>query len=201
MSKKLTLGNKQSSFGFGNYQSITNLVVDEKYLQEILIMANHPSILNKVVLELFNNINDRNFDVDISLTEHPDVENKILHNNIKKYRFKIEALYSENAFFIENAYNVLDYETPGNKKLLLDYLNSIYLETLGEIGNDSKKTKIEIIQEDANGDLIIEHIINKLLISVSSLFNEIAKEQLVLSITIIVYHAFVECKILENPNK
>ena len=201
MSKKLTLGNKQSSFGFGNHQSITNLVVDEKYLQEILIMANHPSILNKVVLELFKNINDRNFDVDISLTEHPDVENKILHNNIKKYRFKIEALYSENAFFIENAYNVLDYETPGNKKLLLDYLNSIYLETLGEIGNDSKKKKIEIIQEDANGDLIIEHIINRLLISISSLFNEIAKEQLVLSITIIVYHAFVECKILENPNK
>ncbi len=197
------LGNKQIGIGFGNQQhlNLTTINVDEKYLNEILTMSNHPSILNKVILTLFDNINNENFKVDLETYPHPDVENKILHNNIKKYRFKIESLYSENAFFIETAYESLDSESPGNKKLLLDYLNSIYLEILGSISDDHRKTKIEIIKENNNGDSIIEQIINKLLISISSLFDSVAKEQLILSVTIIVYHAFVECKILENPNK
>lgn len=195
------LGNKQFGVGFGIEQNITNLTVDEKYLKEILTMSNHPSVLNMVILALFNNINNEKFKIDLNIDPHPDVENKILHNNIKKYRFQIEDLYSENAFFIEDAYTSLDSESPGNKKLLLDYLNSIYLEILGGISDDLNKTKIEIIKENNNGDSIIEQIINRLLVSVSSLFGSVAKEQLILSITIVVYHAFVECKILENPNK
>ncbi|MGG7468314.1 hypothetical protein [Chryseobacterium arthrosphaerae] len=201
MSKKSKSANKQVGIGFGIQQHITNLTVDEKYLNEILTMSNHPSVLNMVVLELFNNINDDNFRIDLKTYPHPEVENKILYNNITKYRFKIETLYSENAFFIEEAYNSLDYESPGNKKLLLNYLNSIYLEVLGSISNDVTKTKIEIIKENNNGDSIIEQIISRLLVSVSSLFGSVSKESLILSITIIVYHAFVECKILENPNK
>lgn len=201
MSKKLVLGNKQFGIGFGIEQHITNLVVEEKYLSEILTMSNHPSVLNMVILALFDNISKVKFNLDINTYPHPDVENKILHNNIKRYRFKIESLYSENAFYIDGAYESLDSESPGNKKLLLDYLNAIYLEVLGEISDDLSKTKIEIIKENNNGDSIIEKIINRLLVSVSSLFNSVAKEQLILSITIIVYHAFVECKILENPNK
>lgn len=195
------MNNKQTSWGILNKQNITNIVVNEKYLQDALSLANNPSFLNKVIVELFENLKSNAFAIDVNTTPHPDVRKKIVHNNIKKYRFKIEELYSENAHFIDSAYDSLDYLTPGNKNLLLNYLNSLYLEVLGGLSDDYEKSKIEIIRDDNNGDLILEIVINKLLISVSKLYDEIPREYLIQSVTIIVYHAFVECKILENPNK
>lgn len=194
------MSNTQKAIGSGINQTINTIVVDEKYISEILSLSNHPSHLNQVILSLFESIKTIDISNGVNNLSHPRVNDKIAHNNIKKYRFKIEAIYSENCFIIESAYENLDSYNPGNKKILLDYINSLYLEILGEISSDVSKSKIEIINENDNGDLILEKVLNKLILSVFNLHNDIPKENLVLSLTIIVYHAFVECKILENPN-
>lgn len=194
----------QRIFGFLNSQTIVNnnIVVDEKYLGSLLNFQNNPSDVNQIVLSLYNAISG-----DQELFEKralpPTIDEKINFNNVIIYRPLIETNFSENGFYLDSAYDSLDFDTPGRKKIFLNFINTLYLATLGKylkenIGVD----KLEVIRN--NSDNIIVEIINTLLLRISNNQNSIehiSSESIEYNVIAIVCHAFVDCKVLENPNK
>ncbi|HRB70562.1 MAG TPA: hypothetical protein PK776_01805 [Flavobacterium sp.] len=193
--------NSQQILGIGNKQEITQIVVDDKYLDRLISLPNNPADLNKLVLYIYNNIigNETQYE---KRNLPPDIEEKLDFNNVLTYRFLIESNYSENAYYLENAYDSLNSETPGRKKVFLNYINSIYLEVLGGLLKENPKMKkMEII--NAFADTIISNVISSLILKVASNTKEIEhlnSESINLNIITIVCHAFVDCKVLENPN-
>ncbi|MCL9805706.1 hypothetical protein NAT51_09240 [Flavobacterium amniphilum] len=193
--------NNQTIFGFGNKQEITQLIVDDKYLNRLISLPNNPADLNKLVLHIYNDIvdNENQFE---KRSLPPDIDDKLDFNNVLTYRFLIESNYSENAYYLENAYESLNSETPGRKKVFLNYINSLYLQALGGLLKENPKMKkMEIINQFA--DTIISNVISSLLISISTNTKDIAHlsaESINLNVFTIVCHAFVDCKVLENPN-
>jgi hypothetical protein len=197
------MGIEQKIFGFLNSQKIenNNIVVDEKYLRHLLTFENNPSDVNHVVLTLFNTINeDDNASEKRNLP--PEIEEKINFNNVVVYRPLIENNYSENGFYLDTAYEALDSDTPGRRKTFLRYLNFLYLTVLGEhLKKQAPLGKLEIIR--ANADNIIVEVINSLLLRIASnrrAIEHISSESIEYNVIAIVCHAFVDCKVLENPN-
>ncbi len=194
----------QRIFGFLNSQTSVNnnIVVDEKYLSHLLKFQNNPSDVNQIVLSLYNAISS-----DSNTTETralpPEIEEKINFNNVIKYRPLIETNYSENGFYIDAAYEALDFDTPGRKKIFLGFINSLYLTTLGEYQMKYPTiAKLEVIRN--NADNIIVQVINTLLLRIannSASIEHISSESVEYNVIAIVCHAFVDCKVLENPNK
>ena len=193
----------QKIFGWFNNQTIVNnnLVVNEQYLSMLLSLPNNPSDINHIVLSLYNSIAD-----DTTVTNKrsvpPEIEEKINYNNVLVYKPLIESNFSENGFFLDEAYNALDYETPGRRKLFLSYINTQYLLVLGQIMNE-KDIKEKMLAIESNADTIITKIIDILLIRISknsSLIEHLSQESITNCVISIVCHAFVDCKVLENPN-
>lgn len=190
-------------FGWLNNQTIinNNLVVDEKYLRHLLSFQNNPSEVNQVVLSLYNAISD-----DSTCFEKrnlpPDIEEKISFNNVISYKPLIETNYSENGFYLDAAYEALDSDTPGRKKLFLDFINQLYLSILGtHIKKNLPEDKLTVIR--ANADTILVEVINCLLLRISNntkSIEHISSESIESIVITIVCHAFVDCKVLENPN-
>jgi hypothetical protein len=193
--------NSQKIIGFGNKQEITQLIVDDKYINQLISLPNNPSDLNKLVLLIYNGIVDNDTQYE-KRSLPPDIDDKLDFNNVKTYRFLIESNYSENAYFLDNAYDSLNTEIPGRKKIFMNYINSLYLQALGSLLNENPKLKkMEIINKFA--DTIISNVISSLLISISKNTKDIShlsSESINLNVITIVCHAFVDCKVLENPN-
>ncbi|MGB8193823.1 MAG: hypothetical protein WCF67_17960 [Chitinophagaceae bacterium] len=195
--------NYQGIFGFLNNQNIenTNIVVDDKYMRQLLIFKTNPSDLNQVVLFLYSEIS-KDEDILEKRAIPPEIEEKIQYNNVVRYKEIINSSYSENGFFLDSAYEALDFDVPGRKKKFLKYINILYLESLGEyIKNNPNNDRISVIRN--NSDNIITMVINKLLLRLASnntLIEHLSIESIEHSIIVIVTHAFVDCKVLENPN-
>ena len=71
------------------------------------------------------------------------------------------------------------------------------------LSNDtSGRSRIEVIRE--NSDRIFSDVIKSLLMRValnSTSINHLSSENIELNIIALVCHAFVDCRVLENPNK
>lgn len=193
----------QRIFGFLNNQSIENntIVVDEKYLKQLLKFQNNPSDVNQVVLSLYNAIiGDTTTNEKRALP--PEIEEKISYNNVVVYKPLIETNFSENGYYLDSAYEALDYDTPGRKKIFLGYINSLYLAILGEhLKKNATLDKIEIIRN--NSDNILVEVINTMLLKIANnpqTIEHISSESIEYNVIAIVCHAFVDCKVLENPN-
>ena len=194
---------KQIIFGWFNNQKIVNnnIIVDDKYIQYLLTFQNNPSEVNQIVLSLYNAISE-----DTTTNERrnlpPEIEEKISFNNVVAYRPLIEANFSENGFYLDAAYEALDSDIPGRKKLFLGFINNLYLSILGEhIQKNPTASEIETIRSGA--DSILAEVINRLLLRISSntkTIEHIPSESIESIIISIACHAFVDCKILENPN-
>lgn len=193
----------QKIFGFLNNQTIVNnkIVVDEKYLRHLLTFQNNPSDVNQIVLTLYNAISEDNANFD-KRNLPPEIEEKISFNNVISYKALIETNFSENGFYLDSAYEALDSDTPGRKKLFLGFINQLYLSILGEhIKKNSQLDKLTVIR--ANADTILVEVINSLLIRISNnvkSIEHISSESIENIVIAIVCHAFVDCKVLENPN-
>lgn len=193
----------QKIFGFLNNQTIVNnkIVVDEKYLRHLLTFQNNPSDVNQIVLTLYNAISEDNANFD-KRNLPPEIEEKISFNNVISYKPLIETNFSENGFYLDSAYEALDSDTPGRKKLFLGFINQLYLSILGEhIKKNSQLDKLTVIR--ANADTILVEVINSLLIRISNnvkSIEHISSERIENIVIAIVCHAFVDCKVLENPN-
>lgn len=195
------MGNNQLIFGFGNDQSITQYIVDEKFFNQLLTFPNNPADLNELVLHIYEGIVDNDSQYE-KRSLPPEIDEKLHFNNVSTYRFLIESNYSENAYYLEKAYEALDVESPGRKRVFLNYINSLYLMSLGDLlGENPGLSKMEIIRKDA--DAIISKVISALALKLSANtkgIEHLSSESINLNIFTIVCHAFVDCKVLENPN-
>jgi hypothetical protein len=193
----------QRVFGILNKQTVVNnnIVLDDKYLKQLLKFENNPSDVNQVVLSLYNVILE-----DVVINEKrnmpPEIQDKLNHNNVVSYKPLIETHYSENGYYLDAAYEALDSDTPGRKKAFLNYINSIYQLILGNyLKNNPGIERLELIR--ANADNIIIEVVNNLLIRIANhpkSIEHISSESIEYNIIAIVCHAFVDCKVLENPN-
>ena len=195
----------QKIIGFLNQQQVTenNIVVDKQYLSSLISLPNNPSDTNAVILALFAAM-----DVEDEQTElpalPPEIHQKIEYNNLVSYREIVESSYCENAFFIDSAYEALDFNTPGRKRLFLRFINGIYVRVVSDyVSKDtSGMTRMEVIRLYA--DSIFSEVINSLMLRISSntsSVSHLSAEIIMVKVIDLVSHAFVDCKVLENPNK
>jgi hypothetical protein len=197
------MSTSQTIFGWLNNQKVVNnnIVVDEEYLRYLLNFQNNPSDINQVVLSLYNAIIEDETENERRALP-PEIEAKISHNNVVAYKLMIENNYSESGFYLDSAYEALDSDTPGRRKIFMRYINSQYLMLLGDYLKDyPATTKMEVINK--NADSILTKMVNLLLlrtVSNTSLITHLSQEAITNCVLSIVCHAFVDCKVLENPN-
>ncbi|WP_105589443.1 ABC-three component system protein [Cronobacter sakazakii] len=140
-----------------------------------------------------------------------DIENKIDFNDIIKHRERIEGFYLYSSM-IDNAYETLNEIMPAAKETALKNINSRYLDCQGDLllknreayklcenTHERNNLKIRLVREFADWiiDCVIEHIIKKCQSSLMAM--NYTSEEIECHASFIVYHAFVECKILEKP--
>lgn len=161
------------------------------------------SILSKVIQKIL----DIPKDVDQNISNRKlipyDIIDKINHNFVIKYN-QIFAKYKAYYYICDKVINIIDSNGNLSEKLtFLNYLNDLYIETIGEYLREEifktgeLKKNIEIIQKNLIADKIIEKIYEKLN---NILQNEdLKEEEKKFGINILLCYGFIECKILEEP--
>ena len=162
--------------------NIINVLKNKSTIAEVV------NAISKIDLEDENNFG--------KIKEVPEIEAKIRHNNITKYLYLINdyGLYGK---ILEGIYETLEQEKPGKKGKLLRVISDFYKAEKGVL---TQTNDIDLIRH--NADLIIENIITKLddeILKSSNLDAE--NEEVHSAIQIIVADAFIQCKILEDPNE
>lgn len=124
------------------------------------------------------------------------VRAKLEYNNVKRCQYIIEG-YKNSISDLANIYETLEQERPGRKQKLLHIIRICYETQLGVFVQKNTFT-IDLVRE--HSDTILENIINDLRKRVIESSNlEADNEDVDIAIRIIVADAFIECRILENP--
>lgn len=129
-----------------------------------------------------------------------DVIIKVTYNNLQSQRF-ILSQYQAYSASIETSYESIDKNIPNGKTKVFMMLDNLYFKALSDIGLDPffGEVDIELIRE--HSDNIIVKIIKGLKdFCYKSSNTPSDKESVEIGVNVIVAHAFVECRILENPN-
>jgi len=144
-------------------------------------------IINKISeLDLDENKNNNKkspFDIQEKLDYNSLQKNRPLIEEYKVYYAKINALYNE-----------LDKQGSLKKTLLLRNIKDIYLKKSRNYFNENTKNHQEIIIK--NSDKIFEEIENYILDRIENI-----TDNDLFAVSLIMVHAFMECKILEEPKK
>lgn len=163
-------------------------------------VARNPSYLADIV----NGISKLPFEFypDTSNILSFDIANKLDHNNVIKYKQIIEdyAFYSNS---INETYAAISIVKPNCRDKVMRIVNREYLRISSTILlNTNTENIMSIIK--SNSDIIIESVLKILkekLYEANNLETEIHNEDIDIAIEMIVGDAFINCKILENPNK
>lgn len=189
----------------GWHSNNTQIVIKDS----IVDMIRSPSIFMQLVSILAKS--PKNEGDTLDEYESYDIEIKISHNEIIKYRDQIEYYYVY-VSMIENAYSTLNESGVSARETALDNINSCYKKCVGDLLLKNKsmllkcKNKMErkLLELDLiknNSDYIIEcvieHVKTKCINSISSINCTI--EEIENHSEFIVFHAFIECKVLEKP--
>jgi len=160
------------------------------------------SVLADIVLKLSKIDLEKPREASYTIPLEYTIEDKIGHNNVVGYKWLIED-YGVYGKELDDKYDGLDEEAPGRKLKLFRLITDTYKIHLGRYQTENPKSELLIIIQ-SNADKIIhdviEDLINKLLQS-DNYDENITMEEYRISIQIIVAHAFIHCKILENPKK
>lgn len=133
-----------------------------------------------------------------------EIDLKLSHNKVKQY-YDFITHYGEYVGFVENGYEAIQPAKPNSRMQILRAINLNYRESVGGLikamGVDPTDVdaKVQLIQEYSD-DLIessIEYVKNICLASSNA--KDIAVEDIHSHCRFIVFHAFVECKVLEKP--
>ncbi|KFX03069.1 hypothetical protein KP22_16815 [Pectobacterium betavasculorum] len=140
-----------------------------------------------------------------------DIDDKIDHNDVIKYRDKIEDYYLYNGM-IEKSYIALNEKIPTAREKALGRINSCYKDCVGEIKIKNKENLKKITNKEerknferelikTNSDdiiaCVIEHVRQTCITSIDA--GTVTIEEIEMHAEYIVFHAFVECKVLEKP--
>lgn len=190
---------QRGGFGSRNTQVVFNdAVVD---------IVRSPSIFMDLVAILA--IQPSQSDLSDDFVEY-NIESKIEHNFVIKHREKIESYYAY-VSMIDNAYQTLCEMSPSARETALSNINSCYKNCVGDLLLENKislinknreereRFRLELIQQHA--DLIIDCVIHHVqrTCSKSLTATQCSIEEIQNHSELIVFHAFVECKVLEKP--
>lgn len=132
-----------------------------------------------------------------------DIGEKIRYNDLGEYEFLIDQ-YCYHLSTLNDIYEAIDEILPSSKYMIRTRINQEYRRIRGGLlktNKDSGQTVIDIIR--VHSDRIIDKILkylNDLINTSGNLDKKITEESIRCSLEIIVVDAFIECKILENPN-
>lgn len=133
-----------------------------------------------------------------------EIEDKLVHNNVQVYRELINQ-YFEYVLIVDSAYDIIVEDKPLGRDKVLRNINNVYLRQVGElcakseIINPDTEERLALIRE--NSDNIIKHVIDhvKQICLRSAGIETLDIEDIDMHSQYIVFHAFVECKVLEKP--
>lgn len=184
--------------------------IQNNYLTSSIDIVRSPSIFMNLVeiIASMDNYQDRSLQDDFSTY---DIEGKIDFNDIIKYRSRIEDFYLYNNM-IEKSYQALNEKMPAAREKSLNRINQYYRDCVGDLQIKNKEylKKIECKIEKSmailqiikdNSDDIIRCVIEHVKKTCNNALNATAVsiEEIEMHAAYIVFHAFVECKVLEKP--
>lgn len=184
--------------------------MQHNYLTPSIDIVRSPSIFMNLVeiIASMNNFQDGSLKDDFSTY---DIESKIDFNDVIKYRSRIEDFYLYNNM-IEKSYQALNEKMPAAREKSLNRINQYYRDCIGDLQIENKaylkniECKIEkgeaflqIIKDNSDEIIrcVIEHV-KKTCINVLNA-TAVSIEEIEMHAAYIVFHAFVECKVLEKP--
>ena len=184
-----------------NSLSLNNSGVGNKATVTLNQSASYGSIINQLLTSLVENF-DADFD-DGDTSPLPDHEDKLDFNNVIHYKEDIldNIIYLS---VVEDITDTIDNEKPRTKEKILKAINRLYKTEKRNILIDhdiNPSDKENVIKAlNSNADIIFRNINSSLL--------ELSKKDLIKydiervqsSIDLILCYAFINCRILENPN-
>lgn len=128
-----------------------------------------------------------------------DISEKIQHNNLRAYRQWVED-YGAYGHIVDQVYDEYDAQRPGTKTRIMRYFRSRYqcvrAETIAAASPQLEP--LAVIRSSA--DAILSRILNEVRVMLRDTdHGRTSLEDIEHCATIVVCHAFVECKILERP--
>ncbi|POE20796.1 hypothetical protein BV923_17370 [Pectobacterium odoriferum] len=184
--------------------------IQNNYLTPSIDIVRSPSIFMNLVeiIASMENFQDRSLQDDFFTY---DIEDKIDFNDVIKYRSRIEDFYLYNNM-IEKSYQALNEKMPAAREKSLNRINQYYRDCIGDLQIENKaflkeikckiekeKASLQIIKDNSDEIIrcVIEHVKKTCLNALNS--TAVSIEEIEMHAAYIVFHAFVECKILEKP--
>ena len=154
------------------------------------ILSKYPLVLATVINYVGTKIFDNEPD---EILNAPNIEEKILYNDILRYKPIIEEYVIYQAV-LNDLYEEIENQGSTKKEFILQNIRNIYLQEKG-IYNNLADIRI-------NADNIIDNVKNKLWSIIENSTNidvDLPYEAIDISILIILVDAFMRCNILEEP--
>lgn len=184
--------------------------IQNNYLTPSIDIVRSPSIFMNLVeiIASMDNIQDRSLQDDFSTY---DIEGKIDFNDVIKYRSRIEDFYLYNNM-IEKSYQALNEKMPAAREKSLNRINQYYRDCIGDLQIENKeylkkieckiekcKATLQIIKDNSDEIIrcVIEHVKKTCINALNA--TAVSIEEIEIHAAYIVFHAFVECKVLEKP--
>jgi len=180
---------------------IKNLVNVGTVEGDLILTESAEQRVDSVVNSLLTEISLTPIEIDFRKRSVPaDVVIKVDYNNLQSQRF-ILSQYQAYSASIETSYESIDKNIINGKAKVFMMLDKLYFTALSDIGLDPffGEVNIELIREHAD-NIIIKIIKGLKDFCYKSSNTPSDKESVEIGVNVIVAHAFVECRILENPN-
>ncbi|HGY4376334.1 hypothetical protein LF824_02510 [Citrobacter freundii] len=184
--------------------------IQNNFLTPSIDIVRSPSIFMNLVeiIASMDNFQDSSLQDDYSAY---DIEGKIDFNDVIKYRSRIEDFYLYNNM-IEKSYQALNEKMPAAREKSLNRINQYYRDCIGDLQIENKvylkkieckiekdKASLQIIKDNSDKIIrcVIEHVKKTCVNALNS--TAVSIEEIEMHAEYIVFHAFVECKVLEKP--
>ncbi|MDK1895489.1 hypothetical protein [Klebsiella sp. K4-172] len=184
--------------------------IQNNYLTSPIDIVRSPSIFMNLVeiIASMDNFQDRSLQDDFSTY---DIVGKIDFNDVIKYRSRIEDFYLYNNM-IEKSYQALNEKMPAAREKSLNRINQYYRDCVGDLQVENKeylkkieckieknKASLQIIKDNSDEIIrcVIEYVKNTCINAINAM--AVSIEEIEMHAAYIVFHAFVECKVLEKP--
>lgn len=184
--------------------------IQNNYMGASINIVRSPSIFMNLVeiIASMDTFQERSIQDDYSIY---DIEEKINFNDVIKYRSRIEEYYLYNPM-IEKSYQALNEKMPAAREKSLSRINRYYRDCIGDLKVKNKAVlklidcnvqrnlaELQIIKD--NSDEIISCVIGNIKNTCISALNAatVSIEEIEMHSEYIVFHAFIECKVLEKP--
>ncbi len=155
-----------------------------------------PTLLGQVIPQMIDHIHGPN--APVGSTVPYAIERKITFNNLSKYK-KVVENWHQYGFIIDSLFLASE---PYIKSRLYTFLNTRYMAKSGDFINAEKQgevfvSEIETIRKFS--DQILKEIIEDLITDLANDPTPNNREDIEVAVTVVVCHAFIDCKVLEKP--